>query len=639
MKEAMWGLGVIALSVFGFLLINTFGNITVTNQFNYSTMKNVVEAAMYDARDIPHYRTGFCLCSSKEKVDDKWIFENSSEYTIVEPDNSSCPIVENRTCELLEGEYKIDKKVFSESLVRRFAEMVGNNKDYQIIIQDIIEYPPKVSVAILSQDSQALGEGEFTITNQIDAILESNTPSNDSDAGMIKVNVPSPVRKEFNGTVQGHGIAIPEGVNIVEEGSTVSAMNVGKYEIVLRPGKNYYWRDGSSGTKKVSWEIYPYDISCPGIENCSRSMINGIEDVPYTGDPITQTPNIVVPIPDSKITTMIKDVDYTLTKNQGENTPGSEYKFTIQGKNNYTGTRVASFKVIKQVNIMTNLNSFKNWYITKISFINSTRQDIDNRYNSSSTKADVTLAGNVKAWIEGSTLYVGSVGTTYFSNGSELFMNFRNVKEIDFKNASTQLIRNYDKSMAFMFALCTNLTTLTNFNINTFSTYGITDMGSMFNQCSSISSLNLSHFDTSRVTNMIGMFLSCTNLNYVNLSSFDTSNVTSMTSMFSHSYYRTSIDLSSFNTAKVTDMHGLFENNYSLTVVYASDKFVTTSVQAGGMNRSAYQYGYSDTDLFRGSGVKHADGSNCSSLGVASYGGNYRVQTPYAKVGECFTSK
>ena len=174
LKEALWGLGIIALSVFGFLLINTFGNITVTNQFNYTTMKNVVEAAMYDARDIPHYRTGFCLCTDKEKVDGKYVFTSSNDYTIVEPTNNTCPVNTKKSCELFEGEYKIDKKVFSESLVRRFAEMVDNNKNYEIVIQDVIEYPPKVSVAIRSKDNNALNDGEFTINNQIDAILENN---------------------------------------------------------------------------------------------------------------------------------------------------------------------------------------------------------------------------------------------------------------------------------------------------------------------------------------------------------------------------------------------------------------------------------------------------------------------------------
>lgn len=174
MKEAMWGVGIIGLSVLGFFLISTFGNITVTNQFNYTTMKNAVEAAMYDARDIASYRTGFCLCTKQAKVNGKYNFESSEDYTIHYPENGECQSSSSLgTCDLLEGEYKIDKKVFSESLVRRFAEMIGNNKNYQIIIQDVIEYPPKVSVSIKSSDTNDVDNDEFIINNQMDAILET----------------------------------------------------------------------------------------------------------------------------------------------------------------------------------------------------------------------------------------------------------------------------------------------------------------------------------------------------------------------------------------------------------------------------------------------------------------------------------
>lgn len=175
MKVAMWGLGILALSIVGMVLFSTFGNITVTNQLNYTTMKNTVEAAMYDSLDIAHYRTGFCLCTSKKKVDGKWSFTSSDEYIIKDIENNSCPVVEGKTCELLEGEYKIDKKKFAESLVRRFAEMVDNSKEYNLVVQDVIEYPPKASVMVKSFDDQLLSSDEFTISNQIDAILESKT--------------------------------------------------------------------------------------------------------------------------------------------------------------------------------------------------------------------------------------------------------------------------------------------------------------------------------------------------------------------------------------------------------------------------------------------------------------------------------
>ena len=180
MKVAMWALGLLVLSLFGVVLVNLFGNITVTDQLNYTTMKNVVEAAMYDSLDIAHYRAGFCLCTNKEKTSGKWIFDNEEEYELKDisydaSGNEKCESPMNY-CEMLYGEYRLKPDVFSESLVRRFAEMVTNNKDYNITIQDVMEYPPKVSVRIVSKDeeySATENSNGYVITNQIDAIIET----------------------------------------------------------------------------------------------------------------------------------------------------------------------------------------------------------------------------------------------------------------------------------------------------------------------------------------------------------------------------------------------------------------------------------------------------------------------------------
>ena len=177
MKEAMWGVGLIFVTMFGIFLVSIFGNITVTNQQDYTAMTNTVEAAMNDAKDIAHFRSGFCVCTSKAKTNGKWVFDSSDEYEIHDPVNSICPTIAYKTCELIEGEYKIDKKVFAESLVRRFSQSVKANNDYQIVVQDVIEYPPKVSVLVKSKaknNYEAVG-GDYAITNQIDSIIESST--------------------------------------------------------------------------------------------------------------------------------------------------------------------------------------------------------------------------------------------------------------------------------------------------------------------------------------------------------------------------------------------------------------------------------------------------------------------------------
>ena len=163
MKAAIWGVGFVVMGLVAMLLINIFGNITVTNQLNYTTMKNAVQGAMYDAVDLARYRSGFCFCTKSQSP-----FINSNQYEIKDVVDNEC----DEGCKLVEGEYKIDANVFSESLTRRFAEMVDNDKDYRIVISNVIEYPPKASVRIDSKDKQIMSETEFTIVNEIDGLLE-----------------------------------------------------------------------------------------------------------------------------------------------------------------------------------------------------------------------------------------------------------------------------------------------------------------------------------------------------------------------------------------------------------------------------------------------------------------------------------
>ena len=99
-------------------------------------------------------------------------------------------------------------------------------------------------------------------------------------------------------------------------------------------------------------------------------------------------------------------------------------------------------------------------------------------------------------------------------------------------------------------------------------TSNVTNMGSLFDGCSSLTELNLTNFDTSKTTDMSYMFKDCTNLTNVDLSTFNTYNVTNMSGMFGNCNSLTSFDLSVFITnnlikiGKETDAWslGLFEN-------------------------------------------------------------------------------
>lgn len=181
LKVAFWALGLLVFSLLGIIIINLFGNITVTNQLNYTTLKNAVDSSMNDSLDSAYFDAGFCLCTDRDMGSGKWTFNDANEYELAdihyEDGKEKCDSTK-KYCKVLFGEYRINRRAFVESVVRRFAEMVNNNKNYRVIVQDIIEYPPKVSVRIISTDDEYSptenNGGGYDIVNQIDAIVETH---------------------------------------------------------------------------------------------------------------------------------------------------------------------------------------------------------------------------------------------------------------------------------------------------------------------------------------------------------------------------------------------------------------------------------------------------------------------------------
>lgn len=133
MKESMWGVLVVLLGAAAILLLVFFQNVTNTDEHNSQLLKEVTEAAMWDAFDL-------------------------ASYTAT-------------------GEIRIDKEKFVENFTRRYAESAQKNRNYKIQFYDVNETPPKVSVKVISsQSGKNLIENEsnnVTLTNKIDAILET----------------------------------------------------------------------------------------------------------------------------------------------------------------------------------------------------------------------------------------------------------------------------------------------------------------------------------------------------------------------------------------------------------------------------------------------------------------------------------
>ena len=136
MRESMWGVFVIATGVFLIVLIYLFQGITNTDEHNSQLLKEIAEAAMWDAVDDSYYRKHHVISINKEK--------------------------------------------FVENFIRRFAQNANLSTKYKIDILDINETPPKVSVRVSSsvagQVTATLGSDEITnygISHRIDAILET----------------------------------------------------------------------------------------------------------------------------------------------------------------------------------------------------------------------------------------------------------------------------------------------------------------------------------------------------------------------------------------------------------------------------------------------------------------------------------
>lgn len=131
MKESFWSIMIITIGIVSVAFIYFFQTITTEDEQNYTILKEVTEAAMYDAVDLASYKKT--------------------------------------------GEVRIDREKFVENFIRRFAESVSLGNTYVIEIYDVSETPPKVSLKVSSTEKSNVTDEiiEFDIVNKIDAILET----------------------------------------------------------------------------------------------------------------------------------------------------------------------------------------------------------------------------------------------------------------------------------------------------------------------------------------------------------------------------------------------------------------------------------------------------------------------------------
>ena len=130
MNKAMLLVGIIMLAMFTFGVINIASSYQTGNELDYYLLKETTEAAMVDAIDIGYYR-------------------------------------------LSGGLYRMDKEKFAESFVRRLAQNVSNDREYDIKFYDINE-----TIKIDSSTATSFNGDNLNISNKISSVMETNYKEN-----------------------------------------------------------------------------------------------------------------------------------------------------------------------------------------------------------------------------------------------------------------------------------------------------------------------------------------------------------------------------------------------------------------------------------------------------------------------------
>ena len=148
MKESIWGYMILVLGVIVIVILLLVQRITTTTEEDFYLGREVMEASMIDAVDYGTFRMSGKIVMSKEK--------------------------------------------FVEVFIRRFAESITNNKDYQLDFYDIYEEPPKATVRVRTVSGETTLNSELfdiKLDTYMHGILESvygigyNTPPEPTETG------------------------------------------------------------------------------------------------------------------------------------------------------------------------------------------------------------------------------------------------------------------------------------------------------------------------------------------------------------------------------------------------------------------------------------------------------------------------
>ena len=164
-----------------------------------------------------------------------------------------------------------------------------------------------------------------------------------------------------------------------------------------------------------------------------------------------------------------------------------------------------------------------------------------------------------------------------------------NVTKVVFESSFANV---HPTSCSMWFCGMSQLTTIT--GLSYLQTDKVTNMASMFFDCSSLTSLDVSSFNTGKVTNMGGMFQNCTGLTSLNLIAFNTAGVTSTAGMFKGctNLKTICVNETKWSTAAVTSSTDMFDGCTSLVggngTTYSSSYKDKTYARVDKQNQKGY---------------------------------------------------
>ncbi len=188
MRYSFAGFGMVVVGLIAFVIVFTFQRVTINNEGDYYSLKEAMEASLFESIDIPYYR------------------DAESGGTI-----------------------KIVEEKFVENFTRRFIKnTVGNSNGYVLEFYDIMESPPKASVIIRNKtESMTFSDEDFDVVNKLTGILVSKDVDTSCTTELTDAYYYSYVVRNSNGYATNKN-----GSNLNEAGEILraySAINSDKY--------------------------------------------------------------------------------------------------------------------------------------------------------------------------------------------------------------------------------------------------------------------------------------------------------------------------------------------------------------------------------------------------------------------------